>query len=235
MKEEIQYVSPHEALSKIKSGDRIFVQGSAQTPSFLLNELAKEAPNLSGVELVFITIQGDIEIAKPEYADSFHINCLFVSDSVRKAVNEGHADFVPVFLSDIPDLFRTGIMPIDVSLIQVSPPDKHGYCSLGVSVDIARAAVKQLTNDNCSGKSECADYFWRWNHTCQPYRFVRRVLRPFTRGRLLGEDHRRGNEGRAALSPELIEDGSTLQMGNRIATRCCPKVFDQPQESRRSH
>ncbi len=98
------------------------------------------APSLRGVELTFITVQGEIEVEKPQYADSFHINCMFVSQSVRKAVNEGRADFIPVFLSDIPDLFRR-YMSIDVALVQVSPPDQHGYCSLGVSVDIARSAV----------------------------------------------------------------------------------------------
>lgn len=103
------------------------------------------APGLRDVELTFITVQGDIELDKPKYADSFHINCMFVSASVRKAVNEGRADFIPVFLSDIPDLFRKQ-MQIDVALVQVSPPDKHGYCSLGVSVDVARSAVNTATH-----------------------------------------------------------------------------------------
>jgi len=140
MRIPIRYKSAEEALSVIHSGDRVFVHGSAQTPLYLLRKLGKMAPNLRGVELTFITVQGDIEIDKPEYADSFHINCMFVSQSVRNAVNEGRADFIPVFLSDIPDLFRKQ-MKIDVALVHVSPPDKHGYCSLGVSVDIARSAV----------------------------------------------------------------------------------------------
>lgn len=140
MKLPVVYKTAEEALSVIQSGYRVFVQGSAQTPLYLLRELAKMAPCLRDVELTFITVQGDIELDKPEYADSFHINCMFVSESVRKAVNEGRADFIPVFLSDIPDLFRKQ-MKIDVALVQVSPPDEHGYCSLGVSVDIARSAV----------------------------------------------------------------------------------------------
>jgi acyl-CoA hydrolase len=140
MKTPFEYISAEQALSVINSGDRVFVQGSAQTPLYLLRELAKRASDLKKVELTFITVQGDIELDKPQYADSFHINCMFVSESVRKAVNEGRADFIPVFLSDIPDLFRKQ-MKIDVALVQVSPPDEHGYCSLGVSVDIARSAV----------------------------------------------------------------------------------------------
>ncbi|MBK9465797.1 MAG: acetyl-CoA hydrolase/transferase family protein [Chitinophagaceae bacterium] len=145
MKLPVVYKTAEEALSVVKSGHRVFVQGSAQTPLYLLRQLAKMAPVLRDVELTFITVQGDIELDKPEYADSFHINCMFVSNSVRQAVNEGRADFIPVFLSDIPDLFRRE-MKIDVALVQVSPPDIHGYCSLGVSVDIARSAVNTATH-----------------------------------------------------------------------------------------
>ena len=82
-----------------------------------------------------------MEVAKPEYEENFRINSLFVSNSIRSAVNEGRADYVPVFLSDIPNLFTQGLLPIDVAIVQVSPPDEHGYCSLGLSVDIARSAV----------------------------------------------------------------------------------------------
>lgn len=140
MHQHIQYVTPEEALSVIKSGQRVFVHGSAQTPHYILKKLAEQKDRLRDVELVFITVKGDIEVDKPGYQDSFLINCMFVSDSVRAAVNEGRADFIPVFLSDIPDLFRNTI-PVDVAIVQVSPPDIHGYCSLGASVDIARAAV----------------------------------------------------------------------------------------------
>ncbi len=141
MYQEIKYQTAEEALSVIQSGQRVFVQGSAQTPLYLLRELAKQAYRLNNVELVFITVQGDITVDKPEYEGIFNINCMFVSNSIRQAVNEGRADFIPVFLSDIPDLFKKGYLPIDVALVQVSPPDAHGYCSLGVSVDIARSAV----------------------------------------------------------------------------------------------
>ena len=137
----IHYISAAEALGVIKSGNRVFVHGSAQTPLHLLRELAKQKDRLRNVELVFITVAGDIEVDKPEYEDSFRINCMFVSESVRQCINDGRGDFIPVFLSDIPDLFKSGTMPIDVALVQVSPPDNHGYCTLGVSVDIARSAV----------------------------------------------------------------------------------------------
>ena len=140
MNPKINYVTPPEAFKDIQTGDRIFVQGSACTPLHLLKELAKEAPRLKDVEVVSITLQGDIEINKPEYKNSFRLNSLFTSEPSRKAIAEGRADFVPIFLSDIPDLFIKGVLPLKAALVQVSPPDKHGYCTLGVSVDVARAA-----------------------------------------------------------------------------------------------
>lgn len=141
MRPKINYVSPQEALSCIQSGNRVFVHGSAQTPTFLLRHLAQEAPRLHDVEIVSITIYGDVYVDKPEFEGHFYINSLFVSESIRKAVNEGRADYVPVFLSEIPELFNQKILPVDVAIVHVSVPDQHGYCSLGVSVDIARSAV----------------------------------------------------------------------------------------------
>lgn len=117
------------------------MQGSAMTPVFLINELAKEAYRLRNVEVVSISVYGELEIAKPGYEKSFQINSMFVSGSLRQAVAEGRADYIPVFLSEIPELFKQNILPIDVAIVQVSVPDKHGYCSLGVSVDVARSAV----------------------------------------------------------------------------------------------
>lgn len=137
----IQYVSAEEAVSLIKSGDRIFSHGSACTPNFLINELAKHSPRLTNIEFVSITQQGNVEIAKPQYKDHFFVNSLFVSTPVRDAVNSDHGDFVPVFLSEIPLLFKNGHLPIDVAMITISPPDQHGYCTLGTSVDVARSAV----------------------------------------------------------------------------------------------
>ena len=140
MKIPVNYVEPQQAFNCIKSGQRIFVQGSAQTPTYLLKELAKET-RLKNVELVFISVYGDVHVDKPELSENFKINSLFVSASIRNDVNEGLADYVPVFLSEIPELFKRNILPIDAAIVQVSPPDAHGYCSLGVSVDVARSAV----------------------------------------------------------------------------------------------
>ena len=141
MKVPVHYVSPHEALSVIQSNQRVYIHGSAHTPTYLLKHLALEAPRLKNVEIVSISVYGDLHIDKPKFKDHFHFNSLFVSASVRNAVKEGYADYVPVFLSEIPELFKQNILPVDVAIVQVSPPDMHGYCSLGVSVDIARSAV----------------------------------------------------------------------------------------------
>lgn len=135
------YVSAEEAVSLIKSGNRIFSHGSACTPNFLIDELARQSSRLRDIEFVSITQQGNVEVAKPQYKDHFYINSLFVSTPVREAVNSERGDFVPIFLSEIPLLFKNGILPIDVAMVTISPPDRHGYCTLGTSVDVARSAV----------------------------------------------------------------------------------------------
>lgn len=138
----MNYITAEEALKVIQPGDRVFVHGGAATPHYLLKKLAERSSELWNVEIVSISLQGDAVIADKKYKDNFRINSLFVSQNIREAVNEGRGDYVPIFLSEIPILFRRGILPLDVALIQVSPPDKHGYCSLGTSVDIAASAVK---------------------------------------------------------------------------------------------
>lgn len=207
-----QYVSAQEALSIIESNQRVFVHGSACTPIYMLQQLALQAPRLRNVELVFITVHGDLEVVKPEYADSFNINCMFVSTSVREAVNAGRADFIPVFLSDIPDLFKKNILPIDVAIVQVSPPDQHGYCSLGVSVDIARSAVNTaryvIAQVNPQVPRTHGDGLI---HTD---RFTKMVLHEeglplIDYGAKIGADELKIGEYVAGM----IEDGSTLQMG----------------------
>ncbi|HRO73366.1 MAG TPA: 4-hydroxybutyrate CoA-transferase, partial [Saprospiraceae bacterium] len=130
MRLPVSYVSPGEALQLIKSGDRVFIHGSAQTPTHMLYHLSLQADRLRDVELVFITVMGDIYVNKPEYQHAFKINSLFVSESIRKNVHEGTADYVPIFLSEIPELFKRNVLPLDVAIIQVSPPDEHGYCSM---------------------------------------------------------------------------------------------------------
>jgi acyl-CoA hydrolase len=138
---KVKYVTAAEAVSVIKSGDRVFIHGSAATPVPLVKAMQARHEELDQVELVSITTMGDLDFDNPLWRESFFVNSLFVSEKTRKVVNSPYGDYVPIFLSQIPQLFKWGILPIDVALIQVSPPDKHGYCTLGTSVDIARAAV----------------------------------------------------------------------------------------------
>lgn len=212
MRPKISYVSPQEALSCIQSGNRLFVHGSAQTPTYLLKHLAQEAPRLQGVELVSITVYGDVYVDKPEYQGHFHINSLFVSESIRKAVNEGRADYVPVFLSEIPELFNQGILPIDVALVHVSVPDQHGYCSLGVSVDIARSAVNNAkfvvaqVNPNVPRTHGDGMIHASRFHAMV---YCEDPLHEANFGSTVSESD--GKIGQYVA--ELIDDGSTLQMG----------------------
>jgi len=137
-----KYISADEAVKVIKSGDRVFVHGVSATPVQLIQAMTDRHQELKEVEVVHLHTEGPAPYADEAYKDSFFVNALFVGANVRKAINEGRGDYIPVFLSEVPYLFRNKILPLDVALIHVSPPDNHGYCSLGVSVDAAVAAVQ---------------------------------------------------------------------------------------------
>lgn len=126
----------------IKSGDRIFLHGSAATPHTLIDALAERGHELKNVELISISTLGEMPLADEKFRGTFHFNSVFVSENIRHAVNSGMGSYIPVFLSEIPTLFNRQILPIDVAFVHISPPDRHGYCSLGVSVDVAVAGVK---------------------------------------------------------------------------------------------
>ena len=136
------YVSGEDAVRLIKPGHRVYIHGGAATPHFLLQKLVERADELWDVELVSISTQGEAPYADKKYKQNFKINSLFVSQNIREAVNDGRGDYIPVFLSEIPNLFKRNILPLDVAVVQVSVPDKHGYCSLGPSVDCALSAIK---------------------------------------------------------------------------------------------
>ena len=138
----MKLVSADEAAGYIQSNQNVFVQGSAATPLHLLKALEQRAAGLRNVQIISVSMLGDIGINKPEYKDNFFFNSLFVSEPIRRNVNEANGDYIPVFLSEIHTLFERALLPLDVALIHISPPDKHGFCSLGVSVDVARPAVK---------------------------------------------------------------------------------------------
>lgn len=136
-------VSADAAVDHIKSGDRIYIQSNAACPIPLVEALTRRAPELKNVEIFHILTMGPAKYTSPEYADSFKVHALFIGQNVREAVNEGRGDYTPLFLSEIPGMFESGKLPLDVAFIQVSPPDEHGYMSYGVSVDCTIAARKK--------------------------------------------------------------------------------------------
>ena len=137
----MQITTADEAVATIQSGDRVYIHEAAMAPIGLIEALGRRLPHLRDIEVVHIHTEAPAPYTLPEMAGHARHNALFCGANVRQAVNEGRADYTPVFLSEIPSLFRDGTLPIDVALIQISPPNQHGYGTLGASVAIARAAV----------------------------------------------------------------------------------------------
>ncbi len=133
--------SPQEAADLIQSNMHIFLTGNCSVPKQVMGALVKRAPLLQNVEIYQVLTIGSADYVAPGMEKYLRVNTLFISDNVRSAVNEGRADFTPCFLSEIPALFKSGRLPVDVALIQVSPPDEHGYCSLGVEVGVTMSAA----------------------------------------------------------------------------------------------
>ena len=141
----MNYITAQEAVQCVHSGDRVFVHSAVAAPQLLIDALTARAPELRGVEWVHLHHEGAAPYAAAAYRESFKVSSLFIGSNVRKATNDSRADnidFIPVFLSEVPLLFRRNLLPIDVAMVQVSPPDSHGFCSLGVSVDTTLAAVE---------------------------------------------------------------------------------------------
>lgn len=134
-------VTPEKAISIIHDNARVFLTGNCSVPQVLLKALVNYAPNLCDVEIVQVLALAGSDYVAPEMSPHLRVNTLFISDNVRQAVNEGRADFTPAFLSEIPGLFSSGRIPLDVALIQVSPPDDHGYCSFGIEVGVTKTAA----------------------------------------------------------------------------------------------
>ena len=135
-------MTAEDAVKLIKSGDRVLIQGGSATPQTLIRAMVARGPELKGVEICHLHTEGECGYTAPELRESFHTSAFFIGGNVRKMVGDT-VDYIPIFLSDIPSLFRQGYMNLDVVLVNVSPPDKHGFCSLGVSVDIIIAGIEQ--------------------------------------------------------------------------------------------
>lgn len=208
----LPWTTAEEAARLVKSGDRVFIHGSAATPVRLVHALLDRHAELSHVELTAISTFGDLGFDRPEVQGPFFLNALFVSANMRGTVNGPHGDYIPVFLSEIPRLFDQGILPLDVALVQVSPPDNHGFCSLGVSVDVAASAVRNartvIAQVNPNMPRTLGDgqvHISRFAGLVQ----VDDALPEADYGAQVGDKERRV----AQLVSEMIDDGSTLQMG----------------------
>jgi 4-hydroxybutyrate CoA-transferase len=127
-----------DAVRSITSGMRVYLSGNCSVPQTLLSALVERAPELQDVEIVQVLTIGPADYVAPEMAGHLRVNTLFISDNVRAAVNEGRADFTPVFLSEVPKLFKSGLLTPDVALVHVSPPDEHGFCSFGIEVGMTK-------------------------------------------------------------------------------------------------
>lgn len=134
-------VTAEEAVKVIKNNDRIYIQAAAAAPQILINAMTDRHEELRNVEVCHLHIEGETPYANPLLRDSFHVNSFFIGKNVRHTIKAGNGSYTPVFLSEVPNLFKRNIVPLDVVFIQVSPPDKHGYCSLGVTVAATLAAI----------------------------------------------------------------------------------------------
>src|SRR5437660_2580242 len=143
---EIEYKkklrTPEEALRCVQSGMRMYIHPGCAEPEVLVKALIARGPAVEDVEIVHLMTMGDAGYIAPELESHFRHNAVFIGGNVRDAVNEGRADYTPVYLSEIEDLFESGAMPLDVALIEVSPPDSHGFCSFGVGVDTTLTAAR---------------------------------------------------------------------------------------------
>ncbi|MEI7554666.1 acetyl-CoA hydrolase/transferase C-terminal domain-containing protein [Candidatus Chlorohelix sp.] len=205
------YVSFEEAVKVIKSRDRVYIHSISAAPQRLIDAMTARAPELKGVEIIHLHTEGTAPYAAPELAESFHTNALFVGPNMRKAVESGQADYTPVFLSEVPNLFRRNILPLDVAMVQVSPPDKHGFCSLGISVESTRAAVQtakhviaQVNRNMPRTHGDGLVHFSEFDAMVE----CDDPLHEHTRPILTDEESAIGRH-----IAELVEDGATLQMG----------------------
>jgi acyl-CoA hydrolase len=203
-------VTPDEAVAGITSGMRIFVHGAAATPTILLDALAKRH-DLTDVTIYHLHTTGPATFADPRHSGRFLSVSLFAGPALREAIEQGRADFVPVFLSDIPALFHSGRIPLDAALLQLSPPDRHGFATLGTSVDAALAASQ-------SARVVIAEINERMPRTHGNTLVPIDRVHAFTRtGHPLFE-HPRTEPGPVEdaigqHASALVPDGATLQMG----------------------
>lgn len=204
------YTSAQNALEYVKSNDRVFIHSVAAAPQILIDALSERAPDLGNVEIVHLHTECNARYLDEEFRKSFKVKSFFVGANVRRATQSGLADYIPVFLSEIPKLIKE-TLPIDVALVQVSPPDQHGFCSLGVSVDATHTAVecakiviaqvnKNMPRTYGDGLMHINNFDYLVEHDCPIYSVS--VPEPTSIEQRIGK-----------YVADMVEDGATLQMG----------------------
>jgi 4-hydroxybutyrate CoA-transferase len=202
-----------EAVKCIESGNRVFLTGNVSIPKFLLSALVKRAPELQNVELCHALTIGSAEYVTPELEGHLRVNTLFIGHNVRKAVQEGRADFTPVLLSEFTLLFKNNVLPLDVAFVHVSPPDEHGFCSLGVEVGLTKTPAESakiiIAEVNEQMPRTLGDAFLHVSRL----NYIVPVNYPILE-LAMSEDGDQGVvESIAGHIAELIPDGATMQMG----------------------
>lgn len=212
---ELDYVTKFytadEALRCIESGMRVYIQPGCAEPETLVEALIRRAPFVRDVEIVHMMMMGTAEYVAPSMEKHFRHNAIFIGANVRDAINDGRADYTPIYLSEIEELFESGAMPLDVALIQVSPPDSHGYCSFGIGVDTTLTAAR------------CARYVVAQVNSCMPRTYgdsfihVSDIDAIVESSRPLCESKKpRVTELQTDIArnvANLIDDGAVLQLG----------------------
>jgi 4-hydroxybutyrate CoA-transferase len=210
---EARVISAADAVRTIQSGNRVFLTGNASVPQEILSALVDHAPNISDVEICQTLTVGPADHVNPEMIDHLRVNTVFIGDNIRAAVQAGHADFTPVLLSEYPLLFKRRILPIDVALIHVSPPDEHGFCSLGVEVGItkspaeaARLVIAEVNQQMPRTLGDSFIHISRLNHIIP----VNYPLPELVMAKAGPSD---ALEKIAGFITDLIPNGATIQMG----------------------
>jgi acetyl-CoA hydrolase len=212
-KYQSRVATPQEAVKAIKDGSRIFLTGNVSVPQTVLGALVEYAPKLKDVEICQALTVGSADYVKPEMEGHLRVNTMFISANIRKAVQEGRADFTPVLLSEFPLLFKRGILPVDVAMIHVSLPDEHGFCSLGVEVGLTKSPAESakliIAEVNEQMPRTLGDAFIHVSRL----NYIIPVNYPIPEMAMSEAGNDEVVEKIAGHIAELIPDGATMQMG----------------------
>ena len=206
-----KYVTAQEAVKVVKSNDRVYLQAAAAAPTVLANALTERASELKNVEICHLHTEGEARYANPELRESFHVNSFFIGANVRHTIKAGNGSYTPVFLSELPNLFRKNVLPLDVAFIHVSPPDSHGYCSLGVSVEATVAAIENAKTVIAQVNPQMPRTFGDGILHVSEIDYLVEVNVPIFSHEITPFSKEEEKIGEYVAS--LIEDRSTLQMG----------------------